>query len=415
MERKVRIGVFGLGRGCDLIGCFINAGAEVTAICDYRPAAVARAVEKYFKGKKVETFDNFDDFIDADFDAVLLTDYFCTHAANAVKAMRHGKHVISETISNVTMAQGVELCRVKEETGKTYALLENYPYFKTNLEMKRLYEEGTMGSLVYAEGEYAHPMSKEEQNSLAPGERHWRNWTPRTYYITHALAPLMQMTGAMPVKVTAMASFQPETAKGTSLHSGDAAAIIMCQTDTNAVFRVIGWANYAPHGNWYRLCCTKGGVEVNHENMNIMLSYNHWCVPEGKQASNIYTAEWPDKKLGDIADNSGHGGGDFMVIYDFVKALEENREPYWNVYRATTAASVAILAWRSVLNGNMAYDVPDFRNEEDRKKYEFDNITPFPDENGKVSVPCSSKPYSPSEDDLNTAREMWKSKDFLLR
>ena len=63
----------------------------------------------------------------------------------------------------------------------------------------------------------------------------------------------------------------------------------------------------------------------------------------------------------------------------------------------------------------MAYDVPDFRNEEDRKKYEFDNITPFPDENGKVSVPCSSKPYSPSEDDLNTAREMWKSKDFLLR
>ena len=414
-KKKIRFGIFGLGRGATLIGCIRESGAEVTAICDYRPAAVAMCREEWFRGQNVEAFTDFELFIHADFDVVLLGNYFCDHAGFAIAAMRAGKHVLSETISNITMAQGVALCRAKEETGMTYALLENYPYFKSNLEMKRLYKEGTLGSLVYAEGEYVHPMSMEEQNSLAPGERHWRNWTPRTYYTTHALAPLMQMTDSIPTRVTAFAAFQPEIAAGTALRTGDAAAIILCQTDTNAVFRITGWACYAPHGNWYRLCCTRGGVEVNHTNNNMMLTYNDWCVPEGKEAFTEYEAQWPDPELGQYADNAGHGGGDFMVINHFIRCLENGEEPYWNVYRATTTASVAILAWRSVLDGGKPYDIPDFRKEEDRLQYENDSISPYPDELYKADIPCSSQPYTPGEEDLQTAREMWKNADYLVR
>ena len=111
------------------------------------------------------------------------------------------------------------------------------------------------------------------------------------------------------------------------------------------------------------------------------------------------------KELGELADKEGHDGGDFWVIYDFVKALEEGRKPYWDVYRATRAASVAILAWRSVLNGGQPMDIPDFRREEDRRKYEFDNISPYPDENYRVNIPCSSRPYAPTEEDLAALKE----------
>ncbi len=420
MSKKIRFGVFGLGRGSSLTGCIVHSGAEVVAICDYRPAAIAACKQNLPECKDAAAYEDFDAFIQHDMDAVLLCNYFCDHADYAIKAMRAGKHVLSETISNITLAEGVALCRAKEETGMTYALLENYPFFKENLEMKRVYEEGTLGEVVYAEGEYIHPMSKEEQNSLAPGERHWRNWTPRTYYSTHALAPLMMMTGATPTRVSAMASFHPEVAKGTALRTGDAAAVIMCQTDTNAVFRVIGWGGYAPHGNYYRLCCTRGGMETNHGTGAMRLCYNHWCKPENVENTvTEYPPVWPDAELGKIADNSGHGGGDFMVIYDFIKHLENGTEPFWNVYRATTTASVAILAWRSVLNNNMTYDVPDFRREEDRKKYEFDTVSPYPDakysDRFKVDIPCSSQPYAPREEDLATAHEMWKNADFLLK
>ncbi len=145
------------------------------------------------------------------------------------------------------------------------------------------------------------------------------------------------------------------------------------------------------------------------------ISYNGWTTPEGKDQVTEYDIHWQDEELGKLADGAGHGGSDFFVVYNFIKDLEEGREPYWNVYRATAAASVAILAWRSILNNNACYDIPDFRKEEDRRKYELDNISPFPDENYKVSVPCSSKPYAPTEEDLRNANEDWKNCDFLLR
>ena len=54
-------------------------------------------------------------------------------------------------------------------------------------------------------------------------------------------------------------------------------------------------------------------------------------------------------------------------------------------------ASVAILAHRSILNNGMPFDVPDFNNEEDCKKYENDYLTPFYGPNGEEpTVPSSS-------------------------
>ena len=56
-----------------------------------------------------------------------------------------------------------------------------------------------------------------------------------------------------------------------------------------------------------------------------------------------------------------------------------------------------------MLEGGMPYDIPDFRKEEDRIKYENDDLSPYPPvepeipESGEyvVDIPCSSKPYTP--------------------
>ena len=412
----IKIGLYGVFRGSQLVGAIRDSGAQIVAVCDRRKQAIQYSKESHPEMKDAVEYTDFEEFIKHDMDAVLLANFFHEHAKCAIRAMEEGKHVLSECLSNVTMADGVALCRAVERTGKIYALLENYPFIKENLEMERLYKEGTLGKIVYAEGEYIHAMSSGEHNFYARGPRHWRNWTPRSYYLSHALAPIMKMTDALPTKVTAMAAFAPETVKNTAMQSGDAACIVMCQTDKDAVFRVIGWGNYAPHGSYYKLCCTKGGAEINHGNGKMRLCYNSWTRPEGvEQDTTEYDVQWPDQELGEIAKKHGHGGGDFLVVHDFIKCLEEGREPYWNVYRSTAIASVAILAWRSVLNNNMAYDVPDFRKEEDKLRYEQDSITPFPDEDYRVTIPCSSKPYAPSEEDLAAAEEMWKSYDMLVR
>ncbi len=405
---KLRFGIIGVSRGSCFISALEAAGAELVAYCEMNEKKLEN-LKKYhpeLEGK-VTFYTDYDEFLTHDMDAVILANFFSEHAPFAIKAMRAGKHVLSETISNVTMAQGVELVRTCEETGKLYGLLENYPYMKPNLAMEKLYKSGKLGKIVYGEGEYVHPMSPDTQNSLAPSLSHWRNWTPRTYYTTHALAPIMQMTDCMPKRVTAMASFAPEVAKGTALNTGDAAAIILIQTDNDAVFRINGWSMFMPHGSHYKLCCTKGGVEISPTTGKMRISYNDWLRPDDvEQNEGEYDYEWPDESLGKYAEEAGHGGSDFWVVYYFVKALEKGEAPYWNVYRATAMASVAILAWRSILNGNAAYDVPDFTKEEDRKLYENDNVSPYP-QDGKVDFGCSSIPYAPPANDIAAAEKYW--------
>ena len=56
-------------------------------------------------------------------------------------------------------------------------------------------------------------------------------------------------------------------------------------------------------------------------------------------------------------------------------------------------ASVAILAHRSTLEGGKPYDIPDFRKEEDRKKYENDTLSPFWGTDGTApTIPSSVMP-----------------------
>ena len=55
-------------------------------------------------------------------------------------------------------------------------------------------------------------------------------------------------------------------------------------------------------------------------------------------------------------------------------------------------ASVGILAHRSLLERGVPYDIPDFRREEDRVKYENDHLSPFFGPNGEApSIKAGSR------------------------
>ena len=154
---KVRIGVVGGYRGSSMINyCKRADNAEIVAICDNNPT-VLEAQKQFAEGLDIAFYDNFEDFIKHDMDAVVLANYFHEHAPYAIKCFEKGIHVFSECISNGTMAEGVELIRAFEKSNSIYMLAENYPQMKFNREIKRVCEGGTLGKILYAEGEYNHP------------------------------------------------------------------------------------------------------------------------------------------------------------------------------------------------------------------------------------------------------------------
>jgi len=409
MSSKIKVGIFGAGRGGSYAYAIAQSNdAELVAICEAIPLRSESLKEKY--APNAVCYTDFDEFLKHDMDAVVLCNFFHQHAPYAIKALKAGKHVMSECGSNMTIAEGVELCRTVEASGKIYMLAENYPYFAANMEMRRIYLEGSLGRVIYAEGEYVHPTDSHSFNSIAPGESHWRNWIPTTYYITHSLGPLMYITDGMPVEVNARAVATPEYVKGTARRNCESVGITLCTMDNGAVYRVTGCAQFAGHGNWYRVACLKGAVEsVRGKPGDVWLRYNSWEKPEGAEESKVYTAQWPYNA--ELAESAGHGGGDFWTTYNFIEAIKTGKQPYFDVYRGVACTSVGILAWRSVLNGGAPVKVPDFKDEADRKKYEDDhyNPDPFAEIPEKYRIPCCMDPnYLPGKDDLDNAYEDWE-------
>ncbi len=401
MSKIAKLGIFGLRRGKGSINNINSlADAEVYAICDCDEEYLNLASEKCPNALK---FNNFDDFIKCGIDGVILCNFFHDHAEYAIRAMEAGVHVLSECTAAVTLRDCVRLCETVERTGMKYMLGENYPFQAPYFEAERLISEGKMGQIVYAEGEYNHTDTREGLKELTPTKYHWRAWMPRTYYSTHSLAPLMWMTKHEIVSVSghAVHSEVNETMNDFR-HNMDSFGMLTCMTDKGAMFRASGCSSYASLSG-YRVCGENGSVESGRTigELSLNVRYHKWTTPEGEEQNQTYDPAWPEN--GEEASKAGHGGSDFWIIYYFVKYLNEDVVPYFDVYRGCAMSAAAILGWRSCLQNGRTYKIPDFRNPEERNKYRDDALTPFPDQNGEgITLPCSTK----------DAKENWK--DLVL-
>ena len=385
MERRtIKMGVFGGCRGSHFYNIIRENGGEIVAVCDFNQAMIDKAIEG-IEGN-VTGYLNFDEFIEHEgLEAIMVSNYFHEHTPYAIRALEKGIHVLSECTSNGTLAEGVAIVRAAEKSSAIYMLAENYPFMLFNQEMKRIYEGGTLGRAIFCEGEYNHPLNPSnhrESANLCPTSKHWRYHLPRTYYVTHALAPLMYITGATPTRVTAVAAYgiERDPVNGISRGVPEKAAIITCINDDGSVYRVTGCAAWGAHEKSYRICAERGQMEnLRNGTEDVLLSYNNWDNPNPEEpAHRIYTPvlQASEEEKASI-ERAGHGGGDYYVIKEFFDCIREGRKPCFDVYFATTMASVAILGHRSLLEGGMPYDIPDFRREEDRVRYENDTLSPF--------------------------------------
>jgi predicted dehydrogenase len=410
-KKLIRVGVVGVGRGQTFAaGAGELSGTKLVAICDTWEERLNAVGKRY----NVSTYTDYDAFLGHDMDAVVLANYFHEHAPFAIKALRAGKHVMSECSSNGTLAEGVALCRAVEKSGLTYMLAENYPYTKSHLEMRRLYRTGALGEVTYADGEYNHPMDAPARTAISPGMKHWRNWLPSTYYCTHALAPLMCITDRMPVSVNGLSIARPELNAGTARVS-DPGSVILCRMDNGAVFRLFGLL-LPGHSCWTRVHGEKGAMETTRGPGywgpgQVRVWHDPWQQPKGQPAERVYSPDWPEHA--DLANKAGHGGGDFWTTFEFAQAIRTGKPPYLDVYRGVAMSSVGILAWKSALQDGAPFEVPDFRREKNRKRWAHDNWSPWPKDAGPGQPPPSILGFlKPTPKNLAAARKAWKKAGY---
>jgi predicted dehydrogenase len=406
----IRVGVVGVGRGVSFAQSSSEAiGLKLVALCDLWEEKLLQVGKKY----NVATYTDYSKFLEHDLDAVVLANYFHQHAPLAIQALRAGKHVMSETAACATLAEGVQLCREVEKSKRIYMFAENYPYGLALQEMRRLYQAGEIGPVRYAEGEYNHAMNEGGRLRLSPGLKHWRNWLPPTYYTTHALAPLMHITDTLPLRVSAMAMSEESTQSPRTTRVADMGCAMLVRMDSGAVFRIWGLMQSSIHRIRYELHGERGMMGTVEPNSWTTLRVHHekWLTRGKEVRSKVYIPNWPSHA--ELAEKTGHGGGDLWTSLHFANAIRSGEQPYLDVYRGVAMTLVGIIGWRSALAEGQPMAIPDFRQESVRRKHANDHGSPYPDGTGDGKMPPSIRGLvPPSRKAVAAARKAWKAMGY---
>ena len=391
--KKVRIGVLGGYRGTSMINyCKRADNAEVVAICDKLPE-VLEAQRKNAEGLNITFYDNFEDFILHDMDAVVLANYANEHAPFAIKALKRGLHVFSEVLPCQNMKEAVELIETVEETGKVYAYGENYCYMPAPYEMKKLYRQGKIGEFEYGECEYIHNCEP-IWHSITYGERdHWRNNMYSTFYCTHSLGPIIHMTGLRPVSVTGFESLKTERNLRDGAKGGQF-GIEMVTLENGGIIKSI-------HGNlykdsiWYSAYGSKGRMECGREDAqdgHIFKIYVNADAFSGDYANGKLESYEPKNDIEADIEGYGHGGSDFYSMYHFVERIRGKADADTiDVYEALDMFLPGMFAYRSILKGGIPMEIPNLRDKAVRDQWRNDTACTDVKAAGDMLLPTFSK------------------------
>ena len=312
-DKRIKLGVWGLGRGGDLIACCKALNIDVVAGCDFN-----EHIRENFRKHAPDVFltADEDEFLAQDMDAVLVATWFMDHAKHSIKALNAGKHVMCEVTSFYTPAEAVALVEAVEKSGKVYNLLENYPFMKPNMIAKKLWDDGLFGEFLYGEYDYNHDCrvlsyAYIDGTPVQPGwaVHNWRSWFNGHYYCTHSLGPLMYVTGLRPVQVSAPKLSIPLPGWVNDFrHTPSVSFVTM---NNGGIFRnFMGSMTLDSHSR--KIWGTRAAYDFTED---CLVSIG----ARGDGRKYVLKPEWPE--MGDLAETMGHGGGDFWELYYFAREI----------------------------------------------------------------------------------------------
>jgi predicted dehydrogenase len=357
-EGKVyKVGVVGLRRGRSFANLFNSyERTEVTALCDTQ-AEILERTNKNLGLKDSHMFADYDDFINADMDIVVIATPIPLHADEAIKAMEMGKNVLSEVTAADTIANCQRIISAVKRTGRTYMMAENMNYVHFIRQWKEIISQGKLGEIFYAEAEYIH----EIRNLIVDkesGKPFWRAHRPPLHYSSHSLGPLLYLMDDRIIKATASGQgkdFIPDVGPGAI-----SIQVALFETQKGATIKLLRSSLVArrPAFHYYSLYGTKGAIENGRDGDTGQLYIEG---EEGfEQGAKAIECAIADPNAPEEARKGGHGTSEYYLIRDFIYALDTNTRPPIDVIKAMDYTVPGIIAHEAAMQGNVWLDVPLF-------------------------------------------------------
>lgn len=357
-KQTVKLGVVGLIRGRDVVASVMNdENVVLRAICDKNTERLEKE-KKFFleeKGAKdLLCFDNLDEMLESDVDAVYIATDAPLHTTHVKKALAAGKHVISEIPAVYTKEEARELkAAVLAHPELKYMAAENCFYWAFIEAWKRMHEDGKFGDVVYAESEYLHAIDPHKIKAENTPADHWRTSLHAIRYLTHNLGPLLYIMDDECVSVTCM---EPET-KYNPYKTGAETGVALFKTAKGAVIRILCcFGAYVGFDHNFRILGTRGSIET--DNSKILGEAHSLARFEEIPGSLDEKIDIPVTTKFPGEENSGHGGADSKMMRAFIDCIVNDTKPPIDVDMAIRISLPGIIAQESAAQGGMTLEIP---------------------------------------------------------
>ncbi|KAB8167276.1 gfo/Idh/MocA family oxidoreductase [Streptomyces sp. 3MP-14] len=355
----MRVGVVGLGMGLRLADGCRRLGIEVAAVCDRDPARLAAALAQL---PGATGTDDWTALLDAGLDGVVLANDFDAHAPLATAFLARDIAVLSETAACVDEAEGRALIAAAESSRASYSFAENYVLLPQTRLLRAAVEAGELGRLQLVEADYLHGLSPAALAELTGDPRHWRGRIGPTAYCTHTLSPILALTGAWPVEVSAFPVDEGDRSTAVVL-------VVRLSTGALAVSRFC-FLQGEPESHWSALSLR--GTRALAESVRapgerawaVRFRREAWTTPDGAGAHEEERVPPPLVRDGAVVEREREAT--VLLLEGWRATVAEGRPPLVPVRPAVAASLVGVAGAVSLAEGSRPVPVPDVAPDNER-------------------------------------------------
>jgi hypothetical protein len=402
-EKTIKLGFVGVGgRGSYHLDVALGIpGVEIPAICDIKDANLYRAKQWIEEaGKPPPRLYNRSetDFRrlceEEELDAVICATSWEWHVPVCLAAMKNNKHAVTEVPMILTVDDGWEIVETWESTGKwaTLALEQVLLESTDGLDVLNMIRQGVFGEILYAENGYIHDLRKVK---FDPDHEPWR--LQHSVDRNGNLYPDHPMSKIMPymdinhgdrfdylVSMSTRSGTLNEYARLNYGPDNYYATKEMAQGDVNySLIRTVkgkmvnlGFDTNTPHPREFPKIQGTKAAYINGQGLGPRIYIDGQTLPPPDRP-NFHKWEPADKYLEQYehpflrdyvpierdAPTRGHGSTKTktpITWHLLVKALREDKMPWFDVYDSVTSSVISPLSEESVAGRSKAVDFPDF-------------------------------------------------------
>ena len=376
--KKLNVALVGLGFGeCFLPIYLDHPDVESVGICDTDEERLKMCRERY---RNVKTYGSFEEVLaDESLDAVHLVTPIPAHADQTVAVLESGKHCACTVPMATSLEDLQRIVDAVRKSGKNYMMMETTLYTYQFFYVKQMIEDGTMGKIQFLRGSH--------YQDMANWPHYWMGLPPM-WYGTHAIGPMVALSGSRIKRVNCFGSGTMDEALHEQYGNPFPVESALFEFEnglkgeaTRSLFETARVYQEGMFVYGSRACFEWGFsdgadpyVTVTHPPVEgvrgaavdveqIGMPNFHQSLPEAIQKYTINTADF-DPLNPQLSLKKGQGGGHHgshpHLVHEFVRSIIEDRKPWIDEVLGSNITAAGICAHESAMKNGEAVIVPQF-------------------------------------------------------